>query len=140
MAGTGIGSEFDVSAQCRLGDAPLAGRLAASASGSRVPLRSPVVTAALLLAAIVVAVYAGLRHVPLLTLTAVALVGAGLAHGVFRAPSALADPAARAHAAVSAWQRQQTARWVCEIRASQALKSGNEAQLAAAEAACARVR
>jgi hypothetical protein len=98
------------------------------------------VTAALLLAAIVVAVIFGLRNVPLLTLTAIALVGAGLAHGVFRAPSALADPAARAHAAVSDWQRDQTARWVCQLRAQQALRSGDEAQLVAADAACARVR
>jgi hypothetical protein len=124
----------------RLGDGPLAGRLAASVSRPRIPLRSAVVTAALLLAAIVVAVYFGLRHVPLLTLSAVALVGAGLAHGVVRAPSALADPAARAHGAVSAWQRDQIARLVCEMRASQALKTGDDAQLAAAVAACARVR
>lgn len=97
-------------------------------------------TAALLLVAIAVAVIFGLRHVPLLTLMAIALAGAGLAHGVFRAPSALADPAVRAHAAVSDWQRQQTARWVCQLRAKQALKSGDEAQLVAADAACARVR
>ena len=97
-------------------------------------------TAALLLAAIGVALFAGLRRVPLLTLGAVALVGAGLAHGVFRAPSALADPAARAHAAVSAWQDRQITRWVCEIRAAKAVKTGDEAQLAAAAAACAKVR
>jgi hypothetical protein len=98
------------------------------------------VNAALLLAAIAVALFFGLRRFPLLTLGAVALVGAGLAHGVVRAPSALADPAARARAGVSAWQREQTIRWVCELRAAQALKSGDEAQLAAAATACGKVR
>jgi hypothetical protein len=98
------------------------------------------VTAPLLLAAIVVAVLTGLRRFPLLTLLAVALVGAGLAHHVFRAPAALADPAARAHAAVSAWQRDQTARWVCELRAAKALKTGTDAELAKALAACRKVR
>jgi hypothetical protein len=98
------------------------------------------VTAALLLAAIVVAVLAGLRRAPLLTLTAVALAGAGLAHHVFRAPSALADPAARAQAAVSAWQGRQTSRWVCELRAAKALKTGEQAELEAALTACRKVR
>jgi hypothetical protein len=98
------------------------------------------VTAALLFSAIVVAVLAGLRRHPLLTLTAVALVGAGLAHHVFRAPAALADPAARAHVAVHRWQRRETARWVCELRATQALKSGSDDQVAAALAACAKAR
>jgi hypothetical protein len=98
------------------------------------------VTAALELAAIVAALLLGLRRAPLLTLSAVALVGAGLAHGVLRAPPALADRATRAHAAVSAWQGRQTARWVCELRGTQALRSGDEAQLEAAIAACAKVR
>jgi hypothetical protein len=98
------------------------------------------VIAALLLAAIVVAVLVGLRTVPLLTLVVVAVVGAGLAHHVFRAPSALADPAVRAHTAVSAWQRQQTIRWVCELRAAQAAKTGEAAHLDAAVRACAKVR
>jgi hypothetical protein len=44
------------------------------------------------------------------------------------------------HAAVSAWQRDQIARWVCELRATQALQSGGEAQLVAAAAACDKVR
>jgi hypothetical protein len=98
------------------------------------------VTAALELAAIAVALIAGLRRAPLLTLGVVALVGAALAHGVLHAPAALADRATRAHTAVTAWQRDQTARWVCELRATQALRSGDEKQLAAATAACAKVR
>jgi hypothetical protein len=98
------------------------------------------VTASLLLAAVVVAVLAGLRRSPLLTLIAVALVGAALAHHVLRPPSAVARPIARAHAAVTAWQRQQTIRWVCELRSAQALKSGDDAQLEAALAACQKVR
>jgi hypothetical protein len=98
------------------------------------------VTAALLLAAIVVVVLAGLRRAPLLTLTAVALVGAALAHHVFRAPAALADPAARAHAAVRSWQRDQTSRWVCQLRAAKALNSGDQAELEAALTACQKAR
>jgi hypothetical protein len=98
------------------------------------------VIAALELAAIAIVLLAGLRRVPLLTLGAVALTGAALAHGVLRAPSALARPVARAHVAVSAWQRRQTARWVCELRGTQALRTGDEAQLEAAVAACEKVR
>jgi hypothetical protein len=98
------------------------------------------VTAALLLIAIAAALFAGLRRAPLLTLSAVALVGSGLAHHVLRPPSALADPAARAHAAVTAWQRAQIARWVCELRATQALQRGDEAKLVAAADACDKVR
>jgi hypothetical protein len=98
------------------------------------------VTAGLLLAAIVVVVLAGLRRAPLLTLTAVAVVGAALAHHVLRAPSALADPATRAQAAVSAWQGRQTSRWVCQLRAAKALNTGDRAELEAALTACQKVR
>jgi hypothetical protein len=123
-----------------MGRTPQAGRLADPTGQSARPLRSAAVTAVVMLAALVVAVLAGLRRAPLLTLTAVALVGAAVAHGVVRAPSALADRAAHAHTAVSAWQGRQISRWVCQLRATQALKSGDETQLQAAVAACAKVR
>ena len=92
--------------------------------------------ALLLLAAIVVAVLFGLRRVPLFTLVAVALLGAALAHGLVRAPSALTHRTARAQAAVRTWQRNQTARWVCELRSAKALNSREDADAEAAIAAC----
>jgi hypothetical protein len=41
---------------------------------------------------------------------------------------------------VAAWQRNQTARWVCELRAAKALNSRDDADTEAAITACERAR
>ena len=95
---------------------------------------------ALTLLAITITTVGGLVRMPVLTLTVIALTGAGVANGVISAPEAIAAPIGSLRADVTGWQADQAAGLTCNRLAVRALTSENELQLAAADRACENVR
>jgi hypothetical protein len=86
-----------------------------------------------------VAVRAGLRTAPLVTMLCVGVFGALVRAGALTLPTAITTPIAHANSELHAWQQRQSAALVCEVAWTRALSSEDERQLDRADRLCVSV-